>query len=110
MPKGIRSTRFHLSSLPGVLFNAEGDTGGGGTDAGTAGAGGATEGAPATGDEQLGEAGKKALETERAARKAAEAKARDTTGQVATLQAELEKLRQAGETGDQKAQREAEKA
>jgi len=109
MPKGIRSTRFHLSGLPGVLFNAEGDTGGGGgTDASTTGAPEATP--PATGDEQLGDAGKKALEAERNARKAAEAKTRETAAQISTLQAELDKLRQAGETGDQKAQREAEKA
>ena len=104
MPKGIRSTRFHLSSPPGVLFNAEGDTGGGG------GEGAPAEGAPATGDEQLGEAGKKALQAEREARKAEAAKTKAETERANTLQAELDRLKQAGETGDQKAQREAEKA
>lgn len=105
MPKGIRSTRYHLASLPGVLFNAEGDAGGGG------GEGAPAAGTPATGDEsQLGDAGKQALDRMKAERNAAKSEKQAETERANALQAELDKIRQAGETDQQKAQREAEKA
>lgn len=58
---------------------------------------------PATGEAQLGDPGKRALTEERQARKAEKDRAD-------ALQAELDKIRQASETGDQKARREAEQA
>lgn len=59
-----------------------------------------TQGDPA---DQLGEGGKKALEAERAARKAAEKEAAD-------FKAELDKIQQANETEAQRLQREAQEA
>ena len=104
MPKGIRRTRFHLSSLPGVLYNAEGEPGGGG---------GSNE-PPATGGDgdegQLGDAGKKALDRMKADKKAAEQAAKADKERADALQAELDKIRQANESTDEKAKREAEAA
>jgi hypothetical protein len=60
-----------------------------------------TQGDPA--DAPLGEGGKKALEAERTARKAAEKAAAD-------LKAELDKINQANESAVEKAQREAKEA
>lgn len=79
MPKGIVKYN-RLRNMPGMVSNAEGDTGGGGGTPSPAAPANPTEEQPqepATGDEQLGDAGKKALEAER--RKAREAaKERDT--------------------------------
>jgi hypothetical protein len=61
-----------------------------------------TQGEPAA-DEQLGEGGKKALDAERNARKAAEKAATD-------LQAQLDKINRANESAVEKAQRELKEA
>lgn len=103
MPKGIRRTRYNLSSLPGVLFNAEGDAGGSGGSTGEG-------GEPATGEQQLGDAGKQALDRMKAERNEAKAQVKAEADRAAALQAELDELKRAGETGDEKAKREAEKA
>jgi hypothetical protein len=60
-----------------------------------------TQGEPA--DEQLGEGGKKALDAERKAR-------RDAEQNLASLQAQLEKIKRADESAVEKAQREAQEA
>lgn len=104
MPKGIRTNRFRLIDLPGVLFNAEGDAGGSGStptpDPAAPPAPAPTPPAtdePGTGDDdKLGEPGKKALETERAAKRAAEKRAKDA-------ETELQKFREANQSEAEKA-------
>lgn len=104
MPKGIRSTRFHLSSLPGVLFNTEGDTGGGDSATETAttetttntAETSATDDKESGAEEKLGEAGKSALQAERTRARAAEARAK-------AAEKERDELREANQSESEKA-------
>jgi hypothetical protein len=62
------------------------------------------------GGDELGDAGKRAIQKEREAAKAAKKEARDAKSQVGKLQARLDELEAAGATEQEKAIREASKA
>jgi hypothetical protein len=83
----------HITArMAGIGFDGEPGAGGAtppAGDAGTAGAGTATGSTPpATGDDGLGDAGKRALNEERTARRAAEAAARTAADELAKLKSE----------------------
>ena len=114
MPKGTRNyrnTRFLMAGTPGLLYNAEGGaegTGGGGGQGNTegTGAGETGQGKPGETPEQTIAALREALAKSNDDAKNNRQKAKDRD----ELQRQLDELRAAGETVDQKAQREAEKA
>ena len=99
MPKGIRRTRFHLSSLPGVLFNTEGEPGGGGgSNEPPAPPDGGQETPPNEpgNPEELGDKGKQAIDRMKAERNEAAKRAKD-------LERQLNEIREANQTEQEKA-------
>lgn len=92
-----------------IAGGSDGGDGGGTGGTGDEGADGGGGGTGGTGDGDLGNAGKKALDAERAAKRAAEKAARDTQKALEAAQAELAKHRAASQTEQDKALEKARK-